>query len=50
VGNELPFVGDSLVELAKRGPIALIVIDDLHFADFCHRHGQEVSNHLKGRE
>lgn len=26
----------------------LIVIDDLHFIDFRHRHGAEVSNHLKG--
>jgi hypothetical protein len=26
----------------------LIVIDDLHFIDFKHRHGMEVSNHLKG--
>lgn len=25
----------------------LIVIDDLHFIDFKHRHGLEVSNHLK---
>lgn len=25
----------------------LIVIDDLHFIDFRHRHGMEVSNHLK---
>ena len=25
----------------------LIVIDDLHFVDFKHRHGEEVSNHLK---
>lgn len=26
----------------------LIVIDDLHFIDFAHRNGTEVSNHLKG--
>jgi hypothetical protein len=26
----------------------LVVIDDLHFIDFRHRNGQEVSNHLKG--
>ena len=26
----------------------LIVVDDLHFIDFRHRHGTEVSNHLKG--
>ena len=26
----------------------LIVIDDLHFVDFRHRNGLEVSNHLKG--
>lgn len=26
----------------------LIVIDDLHFVDFRHRNGVEVSNHLKG--
>lgn len=26
----------------------LIIIDDLHFIDFRHRHGTEVSNHLKG--
>jgi len=26
----------------------VIVIDDLHFIDFRHRHGAEVSNHLKG--
>ena len=26
----------------------LVVIDDLHFVDFRHRNGQEVSNHLKG--
>ena len=25
----------------------LIVLDDLHFVDFKHRHGEEVSNHLK---
>lgn len=26
----------------------LIIIDDLHFIDFTHRNGTEVSNHLKG--
>ncbi|KUG57522.1 TniB family NTP-binding protein [Nesterenkonia jeotgali] len=26
----------------------LIIIDDLHFVDFKHRRGREVSNHLKG--
>jgi hypothetical protein len=26
----------------------LVVLDDLHFVDFKHRHGIEVSNHLKG--
>ena len=26
----------------------LVVIDDLHFIDFRHRHGMEVSNHIKG--
>ncbi len=25
----------------------LIIIDDVHFIDFAHRHGMEVSNHLK---
>jgi len=26
----------------------LVVIDDMHFIDFRHRNGQQVSNHLKG--
>ncbi len=41
-----------LASLAVDGVIScdtrLIIIDDVHFIDFAHRNGVEVSNHLKG--
>lgn len=36
------------VDCVRSCQTKLIVIDDLHFVDFKHRRGQEVSNHLKG--
>lgn len=36
------------VDCVRSCETQLIVIDDLHFVDFKHRRGQEVSNHLKG--
>lgn len=36
------------VDCVRSCQTKLIVIDDLHFVDFKHRRGQEVSNHFKG--
>lgn len=36
------------VDCVRSCETKLIIIDDLHFVDFKHRRGQEVSNHLKG--
>ncbi len=41
-------LGALAVDCVTECETQLIVIDDLHFVDFRHRHGQEVSNHLKG--
>lgn len=40
-------LGGSAVDCVLSCQTRLIVIDDLHFIDFRHRHGIEVSNHLK---
>lgn len=36
------------VDCVRSCDTQLVVIDDLHFIDFKHRNGREVSNHLKG--
>lgn len=41
-------LGALAVDCVSSCQTRLIVIDDLHFIDFRHRHGAEVSNHLKG--
>ncbi|MDZ7885122.1 MAG: ATP-binding protein [Mycobacterium sp.] len=41
-------LGALAVDCVTTCETRLIVIDDLHFIDFRHRHGAEVSNHLKG--
>ncbi len=41
-------LGAMAVDCVTSCDTQLIVIDDLHFIDFRHRHGMEVSNHLKG--
>ena len=41
-------LGALAVDCVNECESQLIVIDDLHFIDFRHRNGQEVSNHLKG--
>ena len=41
-------LGALAVDCVTECETQLVVIDDLHFVDFRHRHGQEVSNHLKG--
>jgi hypothetical protein len=41
-------LGALAVDCVASCETQLIVIDDLHFIDFRHRNGQEVSNHLKG--
>jgi len=41
-------LGALAVDCVTSCQTRLIVIDDLHFIDFRHRHGSEVSNHLKG--
>ena len=41
-------LGALAVDCVNECETQLIVIDDLHFIDFRHRNGQEVSNHLKG--
>ncbi|WP_134773207.1 AAA family ATPase [Ornithinimicrobium flavum] len=41
-------LGALAVDCVTSCQTQVIVIDDLHFIDFKHRHGQEVSNHLKG--
>ena len=41
-------LGALAVDCATSCATRLIVIDDLHFVDFKHRHGIDVSNHLKG--
>lgn len=41
-------LGALAVDCVRSCETQLIVIDDLHFVDFKHRNGQEVSNHLKG--
>ena len=41
-------LGALAVDCVDECETQLIVIDDLHFIDFRHRNGQEVSNHLKG--
>ncbi|MHA7177851.1 TniB family NTP-binding protein [Arthrobacter sp. Sr24] len=35
------------VEMVVRCETAVIIVDDLHFVDFNHRSGAEISNHLK---
>ena len=57
----LRFYGHPAAHRATRGQLGalavdcvascqtqIVVIDDLHFIDFKHRNGQDVSNHLKG--
>lgn len=41
-------LGALAVDCVASCQTRLIIIDDLHFIDFRHRHGTEVSNHLKG--
>ncbi|WP_238390569.1 MULTISPECIES: AAA family ATPase [unclassified Mycolicibacterium] len=41
-------LGALAVDCVTSCQTRLIIIDDLHFIDFRHRHGTEVSNHLKG--
>jgi len=41
-------LGALAVDCVRSCETQLIVIDDLHFIDFRHRHGKDVSNHLKG--
>jgi hypothetical protein len=41
-------LGALAVDCVTECETQLVVIDDLHFIDFRHRNGQEVSNHLKG--
>jgi hypothetical protein len=41
-------LGALAVDCVTSCATRLIVIDDLHFIDFRHRNGAEVSNHLKG--
>lgn len=41
-------LGALAVDCVASCQTRLIIIDDLHFIDFRHRHGAEVSNHLKG--
>ena len=41
-------LGALAVDCVNECETQLVVIDDLHFIDFRHRNGQEVSNHLKG--
>jgi len=41
-------LGALAVDCAGSCSTRLIVLDDLHFVDFKHRNGIEVSNHLKG--
>lgn len=41
-------LGALAVDCVASCETQLVVIDDLHFIDFRHRNGQEVSNHLKG--
>lgn len=41
-------LGALAVDCVTACETQLVVIDDLHFVDFRHRNGQEVSNHLKG--
>lgn len=36
------------VDCVRSCDTQLVIIDDLHFIDFKHRNGREVSNHLKG--
>ncbi len=43
-----PRLGSLAVDCVTSCETRLIVIDDLHFVDFRHRSGMEVSNHLKG--
>jgi hypothetical protein len=40
-------LGSLAVDCVLSCETRLVVIDDLHFIDFRHRHGSEVSNHLK---
>ncbi len=41
-------LGAMAVDCVASCETQLVVIDDLHFIDFRHRNGMEVSNHLKG--
>jgi len=41
-------LGALAVDCVQSCHTQLIIVDDLHFIDFKHRHGHEVSNHLKG--
>lgn len=41
-------LGALAVDCVTACETQLVVIDDLHFVDFRHRNGMEVSNHLKG--
>ncbi|MFV0460704.1 MAG: AAA family ATPase [Actinomycetales bacterium] len=41
-------LGTVAVDCVNSCHTQLVVIDDLHFVDFRHRNGMDVSNHLKG--
>ena len=41
-------LGSLAVDCVQACRTQLIILDDLHFIDFKHRHGHQVSNHLKG--
>lgn len=41
-------LGALAVDCVQSCHTQLIIVDDLHFIDFKHRHGHEVSNHLRG--
>ena len=41
-------LGALAVDCVRSCETQMVIIDDLHFIDFRHRHGREVSNHLKG--
>lgn len=40
-------LGDLAVDCVATAETRLIILDDLHFIDFKHRNGMEISNHLK---
>lgn len=41
-------LGALAVDCVRSCETQLIIIDDIHFIDFKHRNGRDVSNHLKG--